>query len=293
MPSEPSFETPEPPSSLQLSRLAWMADPASLARRLTKGRYQVPPHLRLLSNAIAETVRTGGRLLVMMPPRSGKSETGSVWTPVWFLNAWPDKRVMLTSYEADFAASWGRRARNVIDEHDELLVRLSEDSTAANRWHTPEGGGMTTAGAGGSLTGRGADLLIVDDAHKNAEEAYSKATRDRIWEWWTTTALTRLEPGAAVIVIGTRWHEDDLIGRILRQEGSHWRVISFPALAAENDPLGRAPGEPLWPERYDAAALAATKASIGERAWEALYQQDPFGDGGTFFRREWLERRYD
>ncbi len=294
MPSDNSSETPNPPISPQLLRVAWMADPATMAHRLTKGRFLIPPHLALLSKAVAQAVREGGRLLVQMAPRHGKSETVSVWTPIWLLNAWPTRKVMLASYEADFAAGWGRRARNLIAEHEgELLVRLAEDSTAANRWNTPEGGGMTTAGAGGALTGRGADLLIVDDPHKNAEEAYSKAHRDRVWEWWTTTALTRLEPGAAVIVIGTRWHEDDLIGRILAQEGGLWRVLSLPALAEENDPLGRPPGAALWPERYDEASLAHTRASVGERTWEGLYQQRPFGEGGAFFKREWLESRYD
>jgi predicted phage terminase large subunit-like protein len=172
-------------------------------------------------------------------------------------------------------------------------VRLSDDSTAANRWHTPEGGGMTTAGAGGALTGRGADLLIIDDPHKNAEEAYSAVHRERTWEWWTTTALTRLEPGAAVIVVGTRWHEDDLIGRILAHEGEAWKVLRFPALAEEADPLGRAPGEALWPERYDVAALDRTRRGVGERAWEGLYQQRPFGDGTSFFKRAWFEARYE
>lgn len=294
MPSEPCSPTPKPLDSLTLSRVAWMRDPASMANRLTKGRYAIPRHLRLLSDAISETVRAGGRLLVEFPPRHGKSETVSVWTPIWLLNAFPDRRVMLASYEADFAAGWGRRARNLIEDHKaELLVRLSEDSTAANRWNTPEGGGMTTAGAGGALTGRGADLLIVDDPHKNAEEAYSKVHRDRAWEWWTTTAMTRLEPGAAVIVVGTRWHEDDLIGRILAQEPEAWRRIRLPALAEEHDPIGRAEGEALWPERYDAGALARIRASVGERTWEGLYQQRPYGDGSTFFKRAWFEARYD
>jgi predicted phage terminase large subunit-like protein len=229
-----------------------------------------------------------------MPPRHGKSETVSVWTPIWLLNAWPAKKVMLVSYEADFASNWGRRARNIIEENpEELLVRLAQDSTAANRWHTPEGGGMTTAGAGGSLTGRGADLLIIDDPHKNAEDAWSKAHRERVWDWYTTTAFTRLEPGAAVIVVGTRWHEDDLIGRILAQEAEAWTSIRLPALAEENDLLGRAVDAPLWPERFGKAALEKIRRSVGEQTWEGLYQQRPMGDGGAFFKKEWLDHRYD
>jgi predicted phage terminase large subunit-like protein len=229
-----------------------------------------------------------------MPPRHGKSETCSIWTPAWYLNRWPERHVILASYEADFAAHWGRRTRNVIDEHqDELLVRLSEDSTAANRWHTDAGGSMITAGVGGPITGRGAHLLILDDPHKNAEEAYSTTQQERLWEWWTSTALTRLEPGAAVIVIQTRWHEGDLAGRILKHEGSRWRVVRLPALAEEGDPIGRVLGEALWADRYDEQALADTRRSVGSRVWAAGYQQAPVAEEGAMFRRAWFEHRYD
>lgn len=294
-PSPDSSPTPEPGISPSLLRVAWMADPLLMANRLTRGRFAMPPHLVLLSRAVARTVATGGRLLVEMPPRHGKSETCSVWTPVWLLNAWPRRRVILTSYEADFAAGWGRKARNLIEEHrDQLLVRLSEDSTAANRWNTPEGGGMVTAGVGGAITGRGADLLLVDDPHKNAEEAYSQAHRDRVWEWWTSTALTRLEPGAAVILIQTRWHEDDLAGRVLREDRTgRWTVIRLPALAEEGDPLDRPEGAALWPERFDAAALAEARATVGSRVWFAMYQQAPAPDGGGLFKAEWMKHRYE
>src|SRR5438477_11069078 len=137
MPSPSSSPTPEPPILRQLSRVAWMADPCTMAHHLTAGRFRIPPHLDRLSKAVSDTVRRSGRLLVQMPPRHGKSETVSAWTPVWFLNAFPSRRVILASYEADFAAGWGRKARNLIEEHrDALFVRLSEDSTAANRWDT-------------------------------------------------------------------------------------------------------------------------------------------------------------
>lgn len=292
--SDDCSPTPRPHDSPTPLRIAWAASPVRMAHHLTKGRFQIPRHLDVLGTAIRDAVRTGGRLLVQMPPRHGKSWATSLWTPVWLLNIWPEKRVILASYEADFAASWGRLARNAIEEHqDELLVRLSEDSTAANRWNTPEGGGMITAGAGGAITGRGADLLIIDDPHKNAEEAYSKTHRDRVWEWWTSTAVTRLEPKAAVIVIQTRWHQDDLAGRILREQAAAWQVLSFSAVAQEDDPLGRAEGEPLWPERYDREALTSIRGNVGSRVWTALYQQSPVPDGGGFFKREWWEgRRY-
>lgn len=200
---------------------------------------------------------------------------------------------MLASYEADFASNFGRRTRNVIEQHqDELLVNLSEDSTAANRWHTPEGGGMVTAGVGGPLTGKGAHLLLVDDPHKNAEEAYSEAQQQRLWEWWTSTALTRLEPGAAVIVIQTRWHEGDLAGRILKHEGPAWRVLRLPAIADGPDEIGRTEGDALWPARYDVAALHQIRRSVGSRVWEAGYQQAPVAETGTVFQRKWFAARY-
>lgn len=291
--SDDSSPTPRLPISPALLRVAWMRDPATLAQHLTRGRYAIPPHVDLLSRAVVETVERGGRLLVQMPPRHSKSETCSVWTPVWFLNRWPERHVMLASYEADFAASFGRRTRNAIEQHrDELLVSLSEDSTAANRWHTPEGGGMVTAGVGGPLTGKGAHLLLVDDPHKNAEEAYSEAQQTRLWEWWTSTALTRLEPGAAVIVIQTRWHEGDLAGRILRHEGAAWRVLRLPAIADGPDEIGRLQGEALWPARYDVEALHQIRRSVGSRVWAAGYQQAPVADSGAVFKREWLAHRY-
>jgi predicted phage terminase large subunit-like protein len=250
------------------------------------------PHLDRLSEALLDTVRQGGRLMVEMPPRHGKSELVSHWLPVWFLERWPQKRVILSSYEADFAASWGRKVRNSITENAERLsVRVSDDSAAAFRWDTTVGGGMVTAGVGGPITGRGADLLIVDDPVKNAEEADSPTFRDRAWEWWRTTAYTRLEPGGAAVLVMTRWHQDDLAGRLLaqmQQGGERWDVLSLPALAEGADPLGRGLDEPLWRERYDAEALARIRQAIGSRAWASLYQQHPLPAEGNLFKRQWF-----
>lgn len=236
------------------------------------------------------------RLLVAMPPRHGKSELVSHWTPVWFLDLFPTRRVILASYEADFAATWGRRVRNTITRHAERLrVRVAEDSAAATRWDTTEGGGMVTAGVGGALTGRGAHLLIVDDPVKNREEAESAARRATVWDWWTSTAYTRLEPGGAVVLVMTRWHEDDLAGRLLAQMtagGERWDVLALPALAEADDPLGREAGAPLWPARFDAEALAGIRRAIGSYDWAALYQQRPAPAEGGIFKRDWW-RFYD
>ena len=271
---------------------AW-SDPASLAAALTKGKYSVPPHIALMSSALAECATHGGRrLIVTMPPRSGKSELCSLWTPAWYLAVYPERKVILCSYEADFAAWWGRRVRNLLGEYAAYLgVQISDDSAAAHRWETTVGGGMVTAGVGGPVTGRGGDYVVVDDPIKNAQEADSVVIRDNIWDWWRTTLYTRLEPGASIVLVMTRWHEDDLTGRVLNEAangGEQWHRIDFPAVAEADDVLGRKPGEALWPERFDVAALERIRRTVGSRGWSALYQQRPSPAGGDVFRRAWF-----
>lgn len=235
------------------------------------------------------------RLIITLPPRHGKSELVSNNFPSWYLGGHPDHRVMLASYEATFAATWGRKARDVLAEYgpETFGVRVSDSSAAAAQWGVDRHmGGMVTAGVGGSFTGRGADVLIVDDPVKNAEEANSKVMRDKVWEWWQSTATSRLEPNAVIIVIMTRWHQDDLVGRLLadqEQGGDKWAVLNLPALAEEHDLLGREPGEALWRDRYPEAALARIKRSRTSYWWLAMYQQRPLPPGGKKFRREWFE----
>lgn len=223
-----------------------------------------------------------------MPPRHGKSELVSRYFPAWLLGAFPDRRLILTSYEADFAASWGRKARDVLSEHGPGVfgVRVRQDSSAANRWQVGgHEGGMVTAGVGGPITGRGADVLVIDDPVKNAEEARSPARRQTLKDWYKSTAFTRLEPGGAVVLIMTRWHQDDLAGWLLgggmEDDPEPWDVVRLPALATGDgpDPIGRRPGEALWPARYPPEALRAHQSD--PYWWNALYQQDPRAEGGT------------
>jgi predicted phage terminase large subunit-like protein len=229
-----------------------------------------------------------------MPPQHGKSELCSKYLPAWFLGTHPDERVVLVSYEADFAASWGRKARDLLDQQGHLLgVRVSKRSSAVQRWDL-EGheGGMCTAGMGGAITGKGAHLLIIDDPLKNDEEARNPRTREKQWEWWQSVASTRIRPGGLFVVVQTRWHRDDLAGRILRQAQSHgqrWLSVRLPALAEANDPLGRAPGEALWPEMYPTEFHEQTKATRSTYYWRSLYQQDPIAEGGT----EWPSSYFD
>lgn len=268
-----------------------------MAERLSKGQWRRAPHLTYLSDKLVDAVMGDcPRLMVFEPPRHGKSQLVSHWFPAWALALMPQKKIILASYEADFAREWGRAVRNTVKENwPDLGVDVAEDSKAAFRWHTAEGGGMVTAGVGGSITGRGADILIIDDPVKNDEEARSEAIQKRNWEWWKTTARTRVEPGGIVIVMQTRWHEEDLAGKLLRafdngpgSEGYEaWEVCRLPAIAEGQDQIGRAPGQALWPERYDEKALEAIRIAVGPKTWASLYQQRPSPEEGGGVKRAW------
>jgi predicted phage terminase large subunit-like protein len=272
------------------------AHPAALASWCDPD-FARPPHVELASRAIRDAVVAGdGRLIVCEPPRHGKSTLCDQWTPVWALDLWPHKRVALASNESSLSEFWGRRTLGTVKRHGpdgdgRLMVRLSEAKSAAGEWETPEGGGFFATGIGGAFTGRGADVLIIDDPVKNPEQANSQAWRDKCWEWYAWVARPRLEPGGTVIVVMTRWNLDDLAGRLLEKdkERTRWRRLVFPAIAEEADELGREPGDPLWPERFDLAALEEIRTGddgVSPYAWESLYQQRPAPPGGAVFMRQ-------
>jgi predicted phage terminase large subunit-like protein len=250
-------------------------------------------HLAYLDRVLTESIDQAANsqldgLIVSMPPQHRKSELCSKYLPAWYLGTFPDRRVILTSYEADFAGVWGRKARDLLEQFGSMFgVQVSKRSKAVNRWEGHEGG-MTTAGGMGPITGKGAHLLVIDDPIKNDEEARSPMIRQKQWDWWQSTASTRMRPGGLVIVIQTRWHRDDLTGRLIKEaqdNGQKWRVVTLPALAEANDPLGRQPGEALWPEVYAADRLEKVRAAHTTYYWRALYQQDPIAEGGL----EWPE----
>lgn len=258
-------------------------------------------HLEMLNRKLVDVAegRTR-RLIVTMAPRHGKSECISKYFPAWYIGRFPERRVILTSYEADFAANWGRKVRDLLDEFgpEYFGVRVRRDSSAANRWDLEgHAGGMVTAGVGGPITGRGADIFICDDPIKNAEEAASEAIRERNKDWWRSTAYTRLEPGGSAVIVCTRWHHDDLAGWLIAGgagdgdgAASAWEVLNLPALAEDDDPLGREPGEALWPERYDRAALDEIRrsANVGEYFFAAMYQGRPVPKSGGMFKTSWF-----
>ncbi len=264
-------------------------DPASFAQWASNGTWETADHLDLLNTRLVQLV-TGDfdRLSVAMPPRHGKSFLCSWYFPAWFLLRHPKKRVLLVSYEADFAATWGRRVRDTITEHgDRFGVHVTPDSKAASRFDLTAGGGMNTAGIGGPITGKGGDIIIIDDAVKNYEEAISPLTSQRNWDWYQTTLRTRLEPAAKILVIATRWPETDLTGK-LSESDEHWTHLRLPALAEPGDPLGRTEGDPLWPVRYDTDNLQQTKTALSPTHWSALYQGRPTPLDGDIFKREWF-----
>ena len=259
-------------------------------------------HLDVLDKALQD-VSDGRikRLIVTMPPRHGKSERVSKKFPAWHLGRNPDDEIILASYSIDLARDHSRIARDTLEKNMDVFgVALDSDRKSAESWGI-EGhrGGLNAAGVGGPITGRGARIGIIDDPFKNAEEAASEVIREKVWQWYQSTFYTRLTPDGRIIIVMTRWHEDDLVGRLLRKEreeiengthtGERWTVINLPAIAEENDYLGREPGEALWPEfGFDLKRLEEIKKEIGSYFFNALYQQRPSAADGGMFRRSYF-----
>lgn len=276
---------------------AWRAFPDTYAEARSDGLWRPYQHLVMLADVVSAAVRKGsGRVIVSMPPRHGKSEFCSVWLPQWYLDLYPDKRVILTSYGAELATGFARRVRDglQVDQWDQdewsPQTEMAPGSKAAHRFSTTEGGGMVAAGVGGPITGKGGDLIIIDDPIKNWEEAQSPTIRQKVKDWFNSTLYTRAEPGSTILVIMTRWHEDDLAGWLEAEHADDWQIVRMDALCdqPESDPLGREHGEALCPERYDTAQLAKIRAAVGPKTWSALFQQRPSPGDGDVFKREWF-----
>lgn len=265
--------------------------PADFAAMLSNGEWLHARHLDFLSKKLALLEqRKLRRIVVSMPPRHGKSLLINTYFPTWWLARHPKDQVVLAGYGEMFARNWGAKVRDMILQNTEQLnLLVDKEATAADDWRLTTGGGMISVGVGGSLTGRGANLLIIDDPIKNEQEANSEVYRERMWDWWQATSSTRLEPWACVVVVATRWHEDDLIGRITKNSTGEWEVINLPALAEENDALGRLPGEPLWPERMEVDPelnYEVKQKTSGPYWWSALFQGRPSPPGGTILLRD-------
>lgn len=226
------------------------------------------------------------KLMLFLPPRHGKSEAVTIRYPVWRLENNPNLKVVVAAYNQTLANKFSRKSRRIAEE----LFSLSKERAAVEDWETNEGGGLRAIGVGSGITGQGGDLIIIDDPVKSREEAESVNYRERVYDWYTDDVFTRREPGCALILIQTRWHQDDLAGRILASEdGPNWTVISLPALSESNDPLGRNPGDALCPQRYTEKDLEEIKRVLGERSFSALYQQQPRPSEGGLFKPGWFK----
>jgi predicted phage terminase large subunit-like protein len=268
--------------------------------------YLHSPHLEALDSLLAQVslyAASGGaegvgNAIIEMPPRHGKSVTVSRLFPTWHIGNNPDHRVMMVGYGASLAEKHSRYARNLmktqqyeavfssVDSNGVIYerVELAQDSKSVQEWDL-EGheGGASALGIGGAATGKGAHILIVDDPIKSRAEAESEVIREKIWDSYQDDLLTRLEPGGAVIIIHTRWHMDDLIGRLLANESEDWHRLRLPALAEENDPLGREIDEPLWAARFGFEYLNKIREKRGEYSWASLYQQRPMPSKSGLF----------
>lgn len=228
------------------------------------------------------------RLAIFLPPGSAKSTYSSILYPPWFLAQRPNSAILTCSHSTDLAESFGRKSRNLILDYGKVLgFSLTSDSQAAGKWATTNGSEFFSAGVGSHIAGRRADLGLIDDPIGSREDAYSELLREKNWDWFQTDFRTRLKPNASVVLIQTRYHEDDLAGRILKKEGDEWTVISLPLIAGSADPIGRQPGETLWPEWFNDRLVADARKD--STTFNSLYQQDPIPESGDFFEREWLD----
>ena len=229
-----------------------------------------------------------GRLIVNMPPRHTKSEFASVYFPAWIIGKFPKMKLMQVSHNAELSARFGSKVRNLIDSpvYKQIFgdVKLREDSKAKGRWETNHGGEYYAAGVGGSITGRGADLLIIDDPHTE-QDSLSDSAMERTFDWYLSGPRQRLQPGGSIVLVMTRWASDDLTGRLIRSQtepkADKWHHISFPALIDDVDPV--------WPEYWSFEELEKVKASLSVRNWSAQYQQNPTSEEGAILKREWWQ----
>lgn len=270
------------------------ASPADLAQRLDPG-YTITPTVRLLSDiAVRSVTAPDQRDIVTTPPRTGKSRSLAIWTPVWALSRNPDLEVVIVSYSDELAQAHSREARRIINEHSDVLgIRLSQDARAVGRWQV-EGkrGGLLATGINSGVTGHGADLLVIDDPIKDAAEADSAAHRRRIENEYRSTLAPRVHPGGGILLVMTRWHERDLAGVLLDAEPDTWTRWNIPAVSEAGipDALGRPPGVAMTSALgFTREHYAAARRTSGERAWYSLYAGVPSAPEGNLVKREWLD----
>jgi predicted phage terminase large subunit-like protein len=292
----------------------WRMTPATLMSKLNP--WWIPSRwLQYLSFEIAHAISKGNcGLLISAPPRHGKSKLSTVATPLWALENFPRKNIIVATYGEDLSTDFSREIRDTIEQNPDLLnVRLRADTKRVQNFLTTQGGGLKAVGLRGAITGRGADILVIDDYIKEPKEAMSPTYLEDLWTWWLTVARTRLEPGAVVIILATRWVAEDLHGRLMRQQKlqnrSFFKYINMPAIYEPTMPqeasdgrtihvpdyeardfLGRKYGDVLFPERYDADAINDIRIDLTNRWFSAMFQQDPLSDDNVVVNLNWFKR---
>lgn len=251
--------------------------------RYMNPNFMVAEHHRLIAKELHKiTADNPVRLIINMPPRHGKSFLCSQYFPAWYLGNNPDHYIISASYGQDLANDFGRNVRNLIksEPFNNIFegVMVSDDSKSQKRFNTNKGGSYFAVGRGGSITGRGGHVVIIDDLLKNEVEARSELIRSAMKDWYRSTLYTRLMPGGSIIIINTRWHVDDLSGWLISESNDDWQVLDLPAIDSDN--------KPLWPEFYNLEMLESIRKEIGSQAFEALYQQSPILDGGNIIKRD-------
>ena len=285
---------------------ATLPPPATLLElgdRLIPG-FRRRPHIEYLAHEVSEAVARveAGQsqyLIVEMPPRAGKSTIVTQLAPAWILQKHPEWPIALTSHDSELSTAWGRQIRRWVEDGELPGVDVARDAGAVKSWQTTAGGSMRSISTRESFTGRGAKVLIIDDPHKDFTDSHSLKKREEVWRWWQSTSASRLQPPALVVVVQTRWHEDDLVGRLLNPaldgDPAQWKRIRFPAIAEAGDALDRPVGapliSPLVEEDHDEALQrwAGVRQTVGAYIWSAMYQQNPSPPDGRIVQRDWIQ----
>lgn len=273
--------------------------PIDMAISYPRYRWMDTPHIHYLGDAVALAVDSHGAIIVTMPPRHAKTHTCSVWTPFWYLAQYPENQVLFISYSYQFARKWGMKVRQLIELYGaDYGLFIDPKHTAADDWQLITGGGMKSVGRGGGIAGNPAKLLIGDDLLKDQEEGDSEIVRENTWDWIESTVMQRVEPDTVVIFIGTRYHEDDYIGRLISGsrsgEGMKFEEIELRAKAEADDPLGRQSGEGLWTNHplpdgstWGQAFYDKKEHDLSAHRWQSIYQQRPSPPGGNLVDPDW------
>lgn len=270
---------------MEIIKILKLISPQTAAKSIFQGNWDSPKHINFIEEKLLNLYKgTTNKLIINIPPRHGKSQLVTKIFPLWWLLNKPSDRIIIAAYNSTLAEYFGREILDLYKRvSPEFGLELSNSQKAKSEFVTNRNGSISAVGVGGSLTGKGANLIIVDDPIKNDAEANSPEARDKIYEWFNATLLTRLEPNGVIILVMTRWHEDDLAGRLLKQK--KWDRIVLPAIAENNDLLDRKVGEALWEKRYPKASLLDIKDSIGSYWFSSLYQQSPAPAEGGIFKR--------